>query len=301
MPKGIYKHKLHSEKTKRKMSNSHREKKREPHTKETKQKISVFWKKWWAKKSKEERAKTTEKARQFNQSTEAKQKRSESQRKRWAKIIKEERLKTTEVKQKISKALKKYWNKITKEKRVQVTKAFQKAGHEGYLKKLARMTKEERRQYLNSWIEAGQKATKEKLNKMTKEERLRYLRAWIKAGHTNPSSIEKMIWKVLDELSINYKTQISFNNGKFIVDIYIPNQRLIIECNGDYWHNYKIFPNAKIRDNALEKYAGKNDYKIAWLWEHDIRENPKFAFIKGLGEDRRNLRCLTSLGTGMQL
>lgn len=283
MPKGIYKHKLHSKKTKIKMSNSHKGKKREPYTEETKRKLSDFWKRWWTKKSKEEKAKATEKCRQFNHTPQANQKRSESRKKQWAKLTKGERREHCRYLVEAGiKAAKKRWANMAKEERNQVTQAFQKAGQEAIHKKIARMTKEEKRQYLKSWLEAGQKAMKAKLNKMTKEERLKYLRVWIKAGHTNPSSIEKMIWKVLDELSIDYKTQISFNNGKFIVDIYIPSQRLIIECNGDYWHNYKIFPNTKIRDKALEKYADDNDYKLTWLWESDIRKNPKSALVNGL-------------------
>jgi len=147
------------------------------------------------------------------------------------------------------------------------------------------MTKEEKKKYLKSFLEAGQKTMKAKFNKMTKEEKRKYLKAFIKAGHTSPSSIEKAIWKVLDGLKIEYQTQVSFNNNKFIVDIYIPTQKLIIECNGDYWHNYKIFPSTKIRDKALENYANENSYKIIWLWEHNIKKNPKSALIEAF-EDK---------------
>jgi len=316
MPKGIYKHKLHSEETKKKMSNSHRGKKRAPYNEETKQKMSDFWRKWWAKKSKEERAKTTEKARQFNQSAVAKQKRSESGKKRWAKMTKEERLKTVEVKQKISQAVKKHWNKMTKEEKTQASQAFQKAGHEARLKKLARMTREERKQYLKSWIEGGRKArvgstiplrTRQKISKSvrelwanrTKEEKLRILRFRAKAGLEaqagHSSSIEKDIWKVLDELSINYKTQVSFSNGKFIVDIYIPTQRLIIECNGDYWHK---LPKIKERDKMLEEYARKNNLKTIWLWESEIKKSPKSALIAGLQESRIGLPSFLKIKKG---
>lgn len=218
-----------------------------------------------------------------------------------------------------SRAMKKRWASMTKEEKLENLKVWLKAGQRASKEKLFDMTKEEKRIYLKSFSEAGHKAIRNKFAKMTKEEKLRYVKPWMKASQTlearqrrsknikanwdkmtkeerskrilsimkatqkaNPSSIEKAIWKVLDEFGIEYKTQVSFNNSKFIVDIYVPAQRLIIECNGDYWHNYEIFPNSKIRDNALEKYANKNDYKMVWLWESKIRKNPKSAFIEGL-------------------
>jgi len=120
------------------------------------------------------------------------------------------------------------------------------------------------------------KSQKNYINKMTKEERKKRSKNWNVAGRlaalkANPSSIEKSVCKILDLLNIKYKTQVKINN--WIVDIYIPIKNLIIECNGNYWHNYKIFPNKRIRDNKLEKYAKKNRYKLIWLWENEINKN----------------------------
>lgn len=136
---------------------------------------------------------------------------------------------------------------------------------------------------------AQKKAKKEMFAKMTKGRRREYCKSWIESGHANPSSIEKAIRKVLNGLGIGYKTQVPFSNHKFVVDIYIPNRRLIIECNGNYWHNYIIFPEKKIRDNALEKYAKNNGYKLIWLWESNIRENPEATLIKGLKEIKEEI------------
>jgi len=159
-------------------------------------------------------------------------------------------------------------------------------------KRFAKMIREKGLQILKPWILAGQKASqtleaKQKRNKtirenfakMTKREKRERLKYWIEAGHraaqkANPSSIEKMVWQVLDKFNIDYKTQVSFDNHKFLVDIYIPAQRLIIECNGDYWHN---LPFRKKRDEKLAKFVAKNGYKLIWLWEHDIRRNPRQA------------------------
>lgn len=109
---------------------------------------------------------------------------------------------------------------------------------------------------------------------MTKEEKVIYLDKWIKAGikasqKANPSSIEKTVWRELDKLGINYEIQKWI--GKWIVDIFIPERNLVIECNGDYYHNYKIFPEKKIRDNNLQEYCDKNNIRLLWLWEKEIK------------------------------
>lgn len=196
-----------------------------------------------------------------------------------------------ETRRKISEATQKQWSKMTKEEKMKFLKPWIEAGKEGTRKWWAKMTKEERREYLKSRQEVGRKVSRKALLKkyaeITEEEKKKWLAPWLRAGQkaaqkANPSSIEKAIWNVLNDLNINYETQVSFYNHKFIVDIYIPAQRLIIECNGDYWHNYEIFPEREKRDKTLEKYAKNNDYNIVWLWESDIRKNPKLALVKGL-------------------
>lgn len=157
------------------------------------------------------------------------------------------------------------------------------------------MTKKEKIKLLKPWIQAGNKARQEQWNQMTKEERVGFLKSWIEAGEkasqkANPSSIERDIWKVLDKFGISYETQVSFNNGHFIVDIYIPKQRLIVECNGDYWHS---LPERKLRDEKLKSYAKNNNYKLVELSESKIRENPEQAFLSGL----ENLESCSQRGT----
>jgi len=118
--------------------------------------------------------------------------------------------------------------------------------------------------------------------KFSLKERRKLLKKFQLAGtkaalQTNPSSIEKMIWKVLDKFNVKYKIQ--HRIGKWYVDIFIPNRKLIIECNGDYWHS---LPNRIKRDKELQKYCNKNNYKLAWIWENEIRKNPKLVLKNGL-------------------
>ena len=63
------------------------------------------------------------------------------------------------------------------------------------------------------------------------------------------------------------------------MDFLIPNKNLVIECDGDYWHNRLcVQEKDKIRDNTLTQ----NGYTVIRLWEHEInKELPKcFERIK---------------------
>ena len=212
----------------------------------------------------------------------------------------------------VLKARQKRWDGMTREERKECTRGFTEAGIKITREKLSKMNKEERLNRMIPAIKANHKrwnhmtdkekqqmtkksieamnvpearqkmsnTQKKRFARMTKEERLIRVLPWIRASqNANPSFIEKLIWKELDKLGIKYKTQVPFNHGKFIADIYIPAWRLIIECNGTYYHDYNIFPGRKIRDEAFEKYANSIGLKIEWLWESDIRENSKLILL----------------------
>lgn len=188
-----------------------------------------------------------------------------------------------------SEAQKKYFAKMTKEERAKRFKNFGQAGWRTTFLAEVRDKKSKARKgmkFSEEWRHnIGQDSAK-RFAKMTKEQKLKYLKHWILAGQiasqkANPSSIEKMIWRELDKLGIEYETQVRFASNWFIVDIYISIWRLIIECNGTFWHNYEMFPKKKIRDDVVDKWAVRNGYKIIWLWEDDIRKNPEQALKDG--------------------
>lgn len=176
-----------------------------------------------------------------------------------------------ETKRKISIASKKHWsNPECRRKHVEADNTPERKNklsginHYNYGKHRTEETKRK--------ISVAKKVT----DKMTKGERLIYMLPAIRASQrANPSSIERIICKVLDEVGIKYKTQIPFHCGRFIADIFIPSKNLILECNGEYWHNYKIFPKRKKRDESFEEYAKNKGYRLVWLWESEIRKNSK--------------------------
>lgn len=80
------------------------------------------------------------------------------------------------------------------------------------------------------------------------------------------TDIERAIEQLLEELQIPYVH--SFNLGdKFLCDFAIPSARLIIECDGDYWHS---LPQMKRRDRAKDAYAKKCGWIVLRLSENHI-------------------------------
>jgi very-short-patch-repair endonuclease len=52
-------------------------------------------------------------------------------------------------------------------------------------------------------------------------------------------------------------------------DVFIPKMKLIIECDGNYWHKYPIGRDIdKIRTRELLN----NGFKVLRLWESDINK-----------------------------
>lgn len=85
------------------------------------------------------------------------------------------------------------------------------------------------------------------------------------------TTIEVKIQKFLEQLSINYfqhKYIKEIQHG-YQCDFLIPSMNLIIECDGDYWHNYPMGREIdKIRTNELLEKG----FKVLRLWEFEIKE-----------------------------
>ena len=101
---------------------------------------------------------------------------------------------------------------------------------------------------------------------------------------------EKLIEDELIKLNINYIPQKEICG--YSVDFYLPDNKLIIECDGDYWHaNKNILPNQKYiydpqykngrlsvnevrqKDKIKDDIFIKNGYKVIRFWENKIKKN----------------------------
>ena len=92
-----------------------------------------------------------------------------------------------------------------------------------------------------------------------------------------PSSIQKALYSILDDLKINYYSEYAgevCKVGPYWFDCVIPRQNdktLLIECQGDYWHN---LPDRIVLDGTKATYIEKyhsDQYELKYLWEHEFK------------------------------
>lgn len=196
---------------------------------------------------------------------ETRKKISESAKKRW---------KNKEYRDKVSNAhkhkLPEEWKKNISKSMIGVkkTEETKKKMSESQLKR----SKESREKQVISW--------KKQWMSLSKEEQLLRIKKWIDAGHKaerngeflKPSSIEQKVKEQLDMIGIKYIQQKRVNDGNrnYFLDFYIPSLKLVIECNGDYWHS---FLDKIERDKSLEKYVKSIGRNIVFIWEHEINDD----------------------------
>lgn len=101
----------------------------------------------------------------------------------------------------------------------------------------------------------------------------------LKCYHTakGDTSIEFMIEEEIKKLGFTYekKKQIS----KWNADFYIPHLNLVVECDGDYWHNR---PGARKKDKRKDLNLRKRGYDVVRIWEHEIKKDPENALLSKL-------------------
>lgn len=91
----------------------------------------------------------------------------------------------------------------------------------------------------------------------------------VKSQRGRSSSIEIKMRDELTSRLIPFVEQYPIGN-RFVSDFYIPKYNIIIECDGNYWHN---LPEVKERDkmkNELIKNEGRSLYRF---WESEINES----------------------------
>lgn len=91
---------------------------------------------------------------------------------------------------------------------------------------------------------------------------------------------ERMGYALLDELEVPYTRQPNFA-GKFIPDAAIPGARLIVQFDGDYWHDRSgtsTEPRVLRRvalDRSQDAYVRACGWEVVRLWESDLRDDPE--------------------------
>ena len=107
------------------------------------------------------------------------------------------------------------------------------------------------------------------------KERMRILRLTHNFPHV--SNIEKKLKFELEKQNIDFEAQIPIHlpNKKYcITDFFFPSSKVIVFCNGDYWHNLK---NRKKKDEEQNELLHQMGFKILRFWEHEIKQSPQLC------------------------
>jgi len=111
-----------------------------------------------------------------------------------------------------------------------------------------------------------------------KPENRKRLALWRANQSGRLSSIQKILYSILDDLGIKYFKEGNHTDKECIIGPYNfdcviprPNDRdLVIECQGDYWHTQdKAIRIDKSKATYLEKYCS-NTHELKYLWEHEF-------------------------------
>jgi very-short-patch-repair endonuclease len=95
----------------------------------------------------------------------------------------------------------------------------------------------------------------------------------------NPTSAELAGYALLDELGLEYVRQPTFG-GKFTPDAAIPSARLVVQFDGDYWHDRKgTSTETRIlrrvaSDHSQDRYIRACGWEVVRLWATDLTRDP---------------------------
>lgn len=98
--------------------------------------------------------------------------------------------------------------------------------------------------------------------------------------HSGPNKLEILGQEILKGLDVEYEEQFLIGK-KFTVDVYIPDSRLIIQWDGDYWHCHPKYTKPderqlkrKLLDVSQNAYFRKCGYGVLRFWESDVKKRP---------------------------
>ena len=84
------------------------------------------------------------------------------------------------------------------------------------------------------------------------------------------------------KIELAFEAQLRANRIKYIkqynaeniacVDFFIPEHKIIIQCDGNYWHSKKEIQQRDFNQDFILRFKG---YKIFRFWESEINKNVK--------------------------
>jgi len=146
------------------------------------------------------------------------------------------------------------------------------------------ITGEDHPMYGTKRTEETKKKMSEKIKEIFNTEEMRSKMSKIRSKYLSNrsrddyTSIELKTADYLDKLNIKYDPQhyIESSWGGYSLDFYLPNYKLVIECDGCYWHNcYECGFSDENERNRIDKsrntYLINKNYNLLRIWEHDFK------------------------------
>lgn len=127
------------------------------------------------------------------------------------------------------------------------------------------------------------KDRKTKWAKMSDQERKPYLDALLRGVQTQLKHVMTKPEKIVQDFLIAKNIEHKHNHhmyDKFFVDFWLPQENIVIEVFGDYWHgNPEVFESLsekqeyqKKRDNSRVKYLTFCGHSVIVMWENDLKK-----------------------------
>lgn len=89
----------------------------------------------------------------------------------------------------------------------------------------------------------------------------------LKSCQRKNTSIEIKMREELERRGIEFEEQVRV--GRFLLDFYLPEYEIAIECDGDYWHTIPSVVEKDLRKNVAIEGKG---YALFRFWESEINE-----------------------------
>lgn len=86
--------------------------------------------------------------------------------------------------------------------------------------------------------------------------------------YNGETSIEEKVRLALEKLGIKYQQEVKI--GAYRADFLLPESKIVIECDGEYWHRSL---KARERDKRKDEFLTENGYQIIRLSEEQIRSD----------------------------
>ncbi len=140
--------------------------------------------------------------------------------------------------------------------------------------------------YGKTWEEIFGKNKARKLKQLTSVRSRELIIERIRNGRFpfHHTKIEKIMFEEMNKRGFFFTSQ--YRLKKFVCDFALPNQKIIVECDGDYWHanpgiynreNFerlgKIQQEKITRDARKDEFLKKNGWIVMRFFETDIKKN----------------------------